>query len=130
MENIFKDNLILMRKANLLNQLELSKKLGLRRATISTYECGANTPKLDTLIKMRNLFGISIDDMVSVRLGIEIQYKAIEEVSGGKMPNTSTGKCIHRVIKRVCIVCGKQLKQNQAPPTCSTKCSKEYFKQA
>jgi len=130
MENMFKDNLIVMRKANLLTQLELSEKLGLRRATISTYERGDNTPKLDTLLKMRDLFGISIDDMVSVRLGVEIQYRAIKDGSGGNNSDTSTSNCtIHRVIKRVCIICGKQLKQHHVPPTCSTKCSKEYFKQ-
>jgi len=123
---MFKHNLIVMRKANLLTQLQLSEKLGLRRATISTYERGDNTPKLDTLLKMRDLFGISIDDMVSVRLGVEIQYKSIKEGSGGNNSDTSTSNC---TIHRVCIVCGKQLKQHHAPPTCSTKCSKEYFNQ-
>lgn len=79
MGNYFTKNLILMRKAGGFTQGELAKKLGLRRATISTYERGVNTPKLDTLIKLKKLFNVSIDDMIFLRIGVELEFKTIKD---------------------------------------------------
>ena len=68
METYFAENLRLIRKSCSLNQKELADKLGLKRATISTYERGDNIPKLDTLLKIKLEFGISLDDLVCTKL--------------------------------------------------------------
>lgn len=75
MKNYFSSNLKLIRESNRLSQSELSKKLGLKRAAISTYEREKNIPKIETLLKIRKLFNISIDDMICVELKVELNFK-------------------------------------------------------
>ena len=43
--------------------MEFAKKLGLPVTTVANYENGAE-PRLDTLIEMADLFGVSIDELV------------------------------------------------------------------
>ncbi|WP_242359323.1 XRE family transcriptional regulator [Lactococcus petauri] len=50
------------RKNAKLNQQELAKKIGVGKTTISNYEVGIRSPKKAQLIKLAELFKVSIDD--------------------------------------------------------------------
>lgn len=45
-----------------LNQEELAKKIGVGKTTISNYEVGLRSPKKPQMIKLSEVFGITIDD--------------------------------------------------------------------
>ena len=103
METYFNQNLKLMRETCGFSQEELSEKLGLKRAVISTYERGANVPKFGTLIKLRMLFEIGIDDMIFTRLGVELEFKPINKLRDGKDVKTGESNCtICGVVNSVC----------------------------
>ena len=70
----FNEKLLNLRKEKGLSQEELGEKLGVTRQTVSKWELGSTSPKLDDLTKISELFNISIDELVN---GIE---KSKEEV--------------------------------------------------
>ena len=47
-----------------MNQSVLAEKLNIRRQTISAYERGVSTPDIFTLIKLADIYQISLDDLV------------------------------------------------------------------
>lgn len=47
-----------------LSQLELAERLGVSRQSVSKWETGQSVPDLDKLIKLADLFGISVDELV------------------------------------------------------------------
>ncbi|MCR8987894.1 helix-turn-helix transcriptional regulator [Brevibacillus laterosporus] len=49
------------RKAKKLTQADLSKLVGINRSTYAKYEIGINEPDNDTLQKLADFFGVSID---------------------------------------------------------------------
>ncbi|AQW21202.1 transcriptional regulator [Lentilactobacillus curieae] len=52
------------RKQKNMTQLDLSKQLHVSRKTISGWETDRNSPDMNSLIKMSELFGISMDDLL------------------------------------------------------------------
>ena len=50
-----------LRKEKYLNQTGLGLKLNVSQKMISAYENGTHQPSIDTLIKMSNIFGVSVD---------------------------------------------------------------------
>ena len=55
-------NLINLRKnAGYSSQEEFAKSFGISKSTYSNYECGANEPSIETLIKLADFFGCSVD---------------------------------------------------------------------
>lgn len=61
------------RKLNRWSQEELADKLEVSRQTISKWEVGKAVPELDKLIKLAELFNITVDELV--KDNIEIVYK-------------------------------------------------------
>lgn len=59
--NIFGERLKVLRKENHLNQEEIAKILGCTQRKISYMEQGVTEPDLQTLIKLADYFGVSID---------------------------------------------------------------------
>lgn len=53
-----------LRKEHKWTQEELGAKLNLTKVSISGYENGNRTPDMDTLIKISNVFNVSIDYLV------------------------------------------------------------------
>ena len=47
-----------------LSQLELAEKLEVSRQSVSKWETGQSVPDLDKLIKLSDLFGVSVDELV------------------------------------------------------------------
>ena len=56
--------LMLKRKAFRLTQEELAAKVGVSTRAIQSYESGQRQPTLDTLRKMAEFFGCTIDEIV------------------------------------------------------------------
>ncbi len=58
------NNIRTLRKARGLKQDELADLLEVKGATVSAYEKGVAAPKLDGLLKLSELFGVGLDDLV------------------------------------------------------------------
>ena len=58
------DNIRFFRKANHLTQEELSKQLGGSKNLVSNYENGISTPDIYTLVKLADIFDITLDELV------------------------------------------------------------------
>lgn len=54
------------------SQSDLAEALDVSRQSVSKWENGTSVPDLDKLIKMRELFGVSIDDLV---FGVNVEAK-------------------------------------------------------
>lgn len=65
MENKLSRNLIFLRESKGFSQTFLSDKLGVKPNTISNYERGVSSPDIDTLLKLSNIFEVSLDDLIS-----------------------------------------------------------------
>lgn len=48
-----------------LSQLDIAEKAGVSRQSVSKWENGASTPELDKLVKLTELFGITLDELVN-----------------------------------------------------------------
>jgi len=55
------DRIALLREKRGMTQEELSGKLGISRAALSHYETNRREPDIDTLNKIANFFGVSLD---------------------------------------------------------------------
>ena len=58
------DNIRFFRKANNLTQEELSKQLGGSKNLVSNYENGISMPDIYTLVKLADIFDITLDELV------------------------------------------------------------------
>jgi transcriptional regulator with XRE-family HTH domain len=58
------DNIRILRKSRNWSQEELAKQVGLNRGNIASYEKGTAEPKLCNLLKIAQLFGVSILDLM------------------------------------------------------------------
>lgn len=54
-------NLITLRQNANITQKELAQKIGISKANIGFYELGRTQPSLETLIKLADFFGCSVD---------------------------------------------------------------------
>ncbi len=60
----FNEKLIKLRKAAGFSQEELGNKLNVARQTISKWELGETTPEMDKLIKLSEIFNITLDELI------------------------------------------------------------------
>ena len=61
----FNERLRMVRKENGLTQAELAERVGISINSVRLYESGKITPKIGTMIKIADIFGMSINDFVS-----------------------------------------------------------------
>ena len=66
----------MLRKQNGMSQQNLADKLSISRQTISKWESDQSLPDLDTLLKMSELFNVSIAYIV----GVEEDNKSISQM--------------------------------------------------
>lgn len=64
----FYSNLSYLRTTKQLTQTALGKEIGLSKQIICLYESGSREPSVETLLKVSDYFGISIDDLLKVDL--------------------------------------------------------------
>ncbi|WP_238861105.1 helix-turn-helix transcriptional regulator [Clostridium sp. YIM B02569] len=58
---LFKNRLLTLRKEKGLTQYELADKLGFSRGQVGNYEQGSRQPDQETLVKIADFFGVSVD---------------------------------------------------------------------
>ncbi len=58
---MFGDRLRELREEKQLTQEELGKLLNVSRQAVSSYEKGENEPTIDALVKIANIFNVSLD---------------------------------------------------------------------
>ena len=73
-----------LREDHDLTRLEMAKRLGVNKSTITRYESGEISPTIDMLLKIREMFGVTIDWITGVDTEGEDKYipaikKCIEE---------------------------------------------------
>ena len=73
------DKLKELRKINNLNQVDVSKELGVEQTTYSKYEKERVMPDIFALKKLANLYGITLDQLVSDIDEEEYTIKVTEE---------------------------------------------------
>lgn len=59
--NAFSKNLIELRKLNKLTQRDVARHLGISQPSYTRYENGKSEPTIENLIKLADLFDVSID---------------------------------------------------------------------
>ncbi len=62
----FKTRLLELREETNLKQYELAEKLNLKPGAISKYEKGLTQPTLQTIIRIAEIFGVSVDYLLGV----------------------------------------------------------------
>lgn len=66
-EKVLKDNIqkniVFYRKKNKMTQKDLGAVLGISAAAVSSWECGNNSPDIDTLFAICNSLGVGLYDM-------------------------------------------------------------------
>lgn len=58
------EKILHLRSQKGLSQLELAEQLGVSRQSVSKWETGQSVPDLDKLIKLADLFSVSVDELV------------------------------------------------------------------
>lgn len=82
------ENIRYLRKNANLSQEELAAKLLVSRQTISLWESGQTLPTIDNFIRLKQIFGISVDEM----LGEEIPIPVSGEESAEALPPEAVRK--------------------------------------
>ena len=67
LHNTIGNNKKTLRKKNPMTQAQMAKKLYLKRQTLSNYEIGKRVPDIYELVKIADLFHISLDELVGHR---------------------------------------------------------------
>ena len=67
MINITGKNIKMLRKQSKLTQKELADMLGYGYTAVSNYESGRNEPSIKDLIKISDIFGITLDELIGHR---------------------------------------------------------------
>lgn len=63
--SIVSNNIKFLRKRDHLTQEQLAKKIGIKRSLVGAYEEGRADPRLNNLLKMSELFKVSVDTLIS-----------------------------------------------------------------
>lgn len=79
----------LRRRAGI-TQAEMAEQLGVTNKAVSKWETGKAKPKTDTLRRMANLFGISIDELLQIREGEKEMKITKIVITGGPCAGKTT----------------------------------------
>lgn len=93
----FNEKIVILRKNKNLSQEDLGNELGVARQTISKWELGETTPEMDKLIKMSEIFEITLDDLIK---------DTEPNINKNNVDNTNTQKLAGlavKILKGICI---------------------------
>lgn len=79
-------NIRALRKKLNLSQEELAMRVGLNRGNIASYENGTAEPKICNLLKLSQIFGVSVIDLANRDLSAEITGWATEPAAAAAIP--------------------------------------------
>lgn len=69
----FSQKLVYLRKQHHLTQGDFAEKVGVTRQAVYKWESGQSYPGAQTLVEMKALFGVSIDDMLDPAVDITVK---------------------------------------------------------
>ena len=93
---IFKEKLLELRKQKGWSQEELGNNLDVSRQTISKWESGQSTPEMEKLVKISEIFEISLDELI---IGIKNELKdSVEENKRSDKPKKSKIKIVFVIL--------------------------------
>ena len=72
----FYEKLIRLRKSRHMTQTDLANVLGISRQAVYKWECGQSYPEAMKLVALKQLFGISIDDLLDPDYSVEVPLRA------------------------------------------------------
>lgn len=58
------EKIVQLRKQHNLSQADFAKKIGVSRTIVGNYERNTNMPSVEILLKMANVFNVSVDYMI------------------------------------------------------------------
>lgn len=70
-----------LREARGLTQLQVATRIGVSKAMISAYETASKAPSIDVLIRLSNLYGVSIDYLVCVNSPKSLDVSGLDDDS-------------------------------------------------
>ena len=76
---MFAENLKTLRKAKGLSQEELAIRLNVVRQTVSKWEKGLSVPDADLLIRLADIFEVSVSELLGARIENETELNAVAE---------------------------------------------------
>lgn len=77
MKNTFGSMIASLRKENGMTQLELAEKMNVTDKAVSKWERDLAFPDVQTLPKLAELFGVSVDDLIKARTGENMRENKI-----------------------------------------------------
>ena len=80
------ERLYQLRKARNLSQGEVADALGVSRQSVSKWENNTSVPELDKLVKLGELFGLTLDELVKGRAGWSGPARPPAPQGGGESP--------------------------------------------
>ena len=86
------NQILILRKRAGMSQLQLANKLNIGPSAIGMYEQGRRTPSVELLINMANLFGVSLDYLIT---GIEMSAFTADEQARAMQPSFPLRACCH-----------------------------------
>lgn len=78
----FRQNLIYLRKRHGYSQITLADEIGVSRSVIGAYEEGRSMPPAENLIRLADLFGVTVDAILRADLykqGVKLENLSVEE---------------------------------------------------
>ena len=69
--------LIKLREDHGLNKIEIAKKIGTNKSTITRYESGEMKPNLEAMLKIREAFGVSLDWIAGIDTNESAEYGSV-----------------------------------------------------
>ena len=85
--SIVSDNIKHLRKLHQWTQGDFADKIDIKRSLVGAYEEGRADPRLNNLLNMSKVFGVSVDNLISkdlTRLSLE-QIEGLSQKGGGSM---------------------------------------------
>lgn len=76
MENVFRQQLVKIRRQQNISQEQLAGQLFVSRQSISKWEQGETSPDIDTLVKLANLLQVDLNELVSGEQPAEASFRA------------------------------------------------------
>ena len=76
---MFAENLKTLRKAKGLSQEELAIRLNVVRQTVSKWEKGLSVPDADLLIRLSDIFEVSVSELLGAKIENEAEINAVAE---------------------------------------------------
>ena len=91
--DLFCANLSTLRRNADMTQSELADKLNLTRQAVSRYEKGDSFPDISILVKIAEIFGITIDELIGAGTPTEGEQQILKNAALGK----DIGKCQYNI---------------------------------